>query len=93
MMTNVEAFKNTCEELTKLYEEKNRRYGDSFAQQVEKRGLLVPVIRLEDKLRRFDQLVCNPADDGGDESIEDTLKDLANYSIMTLMEIRRLKSK
>lgn len=38
--------------------------------------------------RTFDELVSNPSDDGGDESIEDTLRDLANYSIMTLMALR-----
>lgn len=87
--SNVMEFDSICVELTALYEEKNRRYGDSFSKQVEKRGLLVPLIRLEDKLRRLDTLICNPFDDGGDESIEDTLKDLANYSIMTLMAIRK----
>lgn len=89
-MTSVEYFKYTCEELASLYEEKNRRYGDSFARQIEKRGFLVSLIRLEDKLARYDQLLNNPSDDGGDESIEDTLKDLANYAIMTLMEVRRV---
>lgn len=81
-------FEEVCLELSHLYEEKNRRYGNSFADQFKKRGLIMSAIRLEDKFRRFDELVCNPTDDGGDESIEDTLKDLANYSIMTLMALR-----
>ena len=77
-----------CEELSDLYAEKNRRYGNSFADQFKKRGLVMSAIRIEDKFRRFDELVSNPSDDGGYESIEDTLKDLANYSIMTLMALR-----
>ena len=81
-------FRMVEEELANLFEEKNRRYGNSFAEQFKKRGLVMSAIRLEDKFRRFDELVSNPCDDGGDESIEDTLKDLANYAIMTIMAIR-----
>lgn len=81
-------FEELCLELSDLFAEKNRRYGNSFAEQFKKRGLVMSAIRIEDKFRRFDELVSNPTDDGGDESIEDTLKDLANYSIMTLMALR-----
>lgn len=86
-------FEEVCLELSDLFAEKNRRYGNSFADQFKKRGLIMSAIRIEDKFRRFDELVCNPQDDGGDESIEDTLKDLANYSIMTLMALRAQRGK
>lgn len=85
---SVVQFQEVCLELSDLFEEKNRRYGNSFADQFKKRGLIMSAIRIEDKFRRFDELVSNPSDDGGDESIEDTLKDLANYAIMTLMALR-----
>lgn len=86
--SQVTKFHEVCGELSDLYAEKNRRYGNSFADQFKKRGLVMSAIRIEDKFRRFDELVSNPSDDGGDESIEDTLKDLANYAIMTIMAIR-----
>lgn len=86
--SKITGFDEVCKELSSLYAEKNRRYGNSFADQFKKRGLVMSAIRIEDKFRRFDELVSNPSDDGGDESIEDTLKDLANYSIMTIMAIR-----
>lgn len=88
---NVKRFKEVTEELTELYSEKNRRYNDSFSRQFEKSGLNMTVMRLDDKFSRLEALVRNPVDDGGDESIEDTLKDLANYAIMTLVEIRRTR--
>ncbi len=82
-----EKFERVCKGLADLYEEKNKRYDNSFSKQFQKSGLLTSVIRLNDKVSRFESLVNNPSDDGGDESIVDTLKDLANYSIMTLMEL------
>lgn len=46
----------------------------------------MPAIRLEDKLRRYKQLIREAAE-VKDESIIDTLLDLGNYSIMTIIEI------
>ena len=77
-----------CEE---LYQEKNKRYQNSFAKQFHKKGLPLSLMRIEDKYLRFEYLVTNPQDDGGDESIEDTLKDLINYSAMTLKELYSMK--
>ena len=81
-------FRNVTEQLCTLYLEKNERYGDSFHKQFIEYGLLCPVIRLSDKLERVKTLL-KKGYDCGDETIEDTLKDLANYAIMTLMEFDR----
>ena len=45
------------------------------------------LIRLEDKLSRLDRLTSGAEQKVKDESIRDTLMDLANYTIMTLMEL------
>lgn len=45
-------------------------------------------IRLSDKLNRFKTLSRNPNIDKADESLTDTLLDLANYALMTILEIR-----
>ena len=81
-----------CEELNVLYERKNHDYDDSFGKSFAKYGMAMPCIRLEDKLNRL----CALALKGGsawvaDESLDDTLMDLANYAIMTLVE-RRMHS-
>lgn len=74
-----------CEELNALYERKNHDYGDSFAKSFAEYGMTMPCIRLEDKLNRLKALNRNSAQ-VADESVEDTLMDLANYAIMTLVE-------
>lgn len=75
-----------CKELNNLYIKKNRDYGDSFHKSFEKYGLTMSAIRIGDKFNRFESLIANPAQ-VKDESIRDTLIDLANYAILTIMEL------
>ena len=84
----VDHHKSICAELSALYERKNRDYGDSFHQSFVEEGYAMARIRLTDKLNRFKTLSRNPEHQAvGDESIRDTLIDLANYAIMTVMEM------
>lgn len=87
-LTRLERHKQLCEELHKLYEKKNHDYGDSFHISFEEEGMAMPRIRLSDKLNRFKTL-SRPSEDQmvSDESIRDTLIDLANYAIMTICEM------
>lgn len=75
-----------CKELNRLYAKKNHDYGDSFHQSYLEEGLAMARVRLTDKLLRFKTLSRTQAKIK-DESIRDTLMDLANYSIMTVMEL------
>jgi hypothetical protein len=77
-----------CDDLNKLYERKNHDYGDSFGKSFAEYGMAMPCIRLEDKLNRMKALTRNGDQKASDESIDATLMDLANYSIMTLVERR-----
>ena len=74
-----------CSDLTALYARKNHDYGDSFGKGFKEYGMTMPCIRLEDKLNRLKSLLKSGAQ-VKDESIDDTLMDLANYAIMTLIE-------
>ena len=76
-----------CEKLNALYEAKNADYGDSFGKSYKEYGLTMSCIRLEDKLNRLKSLNFSRSIKVKDESIEDTLMDLANYAIMTLIEL------
>lgn len=91
-MNKIEQHKQICEDLNKIYEKKNHDYGDSFGIGYKEYGLTMPAIRLEDKLNRFKKLGLNNLEaQVNDESIEDTLLDLANYAIMTVIEMRGKK--
>lgn len=71
------------------YRAKNRDYGGSFTDLYKQYGIISPIIKLEDKMSRLRSLSKNPENRQVlSESIEDTLLDLANYAIMTIMELR-----
>ena len=87
-MTKVERHKELCSYLNTLYAKKNHDYGDSFHEQFLEEGWASARIRLTDKLKRFKQLTKNPdSQQVKDESIRDTLIDLANYALMSVMEL------
>ena len=86
-MSNIQKHRNICEELNSLYERKNRDYGNSFHDSYLEEGMAMARIRLSDKLSRFKTLTRTNQQSVKDESIRDTLIDLANYAIMTVMEI------
>lgn len=69
---------------------KNLDYGDSFAKRFTKHGILSAFIRMEDKWGRFENLVSG-AKANVEESVEDTLIDLAGYAILTAVELRKQK--
>lgn len=84
----VNAFEDITIAMRNLYEKKNFDYGDSFAQSFEKWGLPMSCIRLGDKLNRLESFAKNKDMQVADESVTDTLMDLANYAIMTIIEIQ-----
>lgn len=76
-----------CKEINELYAKKNHDYGDSFHQTFVEEGMAMARIRLGDKFNRFKTLSRNGEQRVNDESIRDTLIDLANYAIMTVLEM------
>ena len=78
-------YEEIIDKLYKTYQAKNTAYGDSFNISLDEEGLAAARIRLGDKYRRFATLSKNPDIPTGDESIQDTLMDMANYAIMTVM--------
>lgn len=90
-MNNVEHFKKIATELGELYEVKDRAYGSSFADTYKKLGIISAVTRISDKYNRLCNLATNPDIDNLGESLEDTLRDMASYCIMTVMEVENAK--
>ena len=87
MSSKIEKHQKICSELNALYAKKNHDYGDSFHLSFKEEGMAMARIRLGDKLNRFKTLSRNGKQEVNDESIRDTLIDLANYAIMTILEM------
>lgn len=83
-----ELHKDILVQLHQTYARKNHDYGNSFHKVREEFPNAV-LIRLMDKLERLKALYGSLA--LVDESIEDTLLDLANYAIMEVVERRMEK--
>ena len=82
-MDKIQMHKNLCNELNETYIKKNHDYGDSFSETFNKLGIISAVTRISDKYNRLVSLCMLPDEERKvkDESIEDTLLDMANYCI------------
>lgn len=86
------AFLEVARELAALHAAKNADYGDSFGETFKKLGPVSAVTRIADKTNRLCSLIGKgKAARVADERVEDTLRDLASYAIMTLIELRGAK--
>lgn len=76
-------------EMYEIYKAKNADYGDSVHDTFLKYGLLSFLVRMEDKISRLRSLTMKSKREQKvkDESIRDTLKDLANYAILAIIEL------
>jgi len=75
--------------MSEIYEAKNHDYGDSFHKSFKKYGPISAIVRMDDKLSRAHQLLCEHKEQKvSDETVIDTLQDLANYAIMTVLELK-----
>ena len=86
-MTKVSRFKQITDEMVKLYERKNSDYGSSIHDTYMKYGAVAYLVRMEDKINRVRSLTQNNNQKVEDEKIHDSLVDLANYSILMLLEL------
>lgn len=90
-MNRVEHFKRIALELCNLYEAKDKCYNNSFGDTYKKLGIISAVTRISDKYNRLCNLATNPDIDNLGESLDDTLRDMASYCIMTVMELENAK--
>ena len=74
-----------CEQLNYIYRKKNHDYGDSFGKLRNELPSAI-LVRVYDKYSRLKTLLQGADRQVTDESIDDTLMDLANYCIMELIE-------
>lgn len=75
-----------CDSIKELYARKNADYGNSFAS-ARKEVPFYTLGKLYDKFSRYKNLTLNGEESAQvNESLDDTLLDMANYCIMELAE-------
>lgn len=84
-MTKIEMHNAICEDLHRTYKQKNSDYGGAYTALRKKHPNLI-LIHLHEKLSRLETLLSGKDPQVKNESINDTLADLANYAIMELVE-------
>ena len=82
MDKNLSSVSDAYKYLVSVYEAKNSDYGNSFEECCNKFGLVSAVVRMNDKINRINSLY-DKKDMKVNESLVDTLLDLANYAVMT----------
>lgn len=84
---NDKEFEAVCNELIELHKKKNSDYGDAYSEAYQKIGNGYAVGLLYNKVNRLISLLCDDKEQHvNDESVDDTLNDLASYAIMLKME-------
>lgn len=88
---DTEIFKYITNQMYDLYKKKNSDYGNSFTQTYKKLGKVSALTRILDKVNRLISLQNKSEDDFYFESEYDNFLDLANYTVMTLVEMEKEK--
>lgn len=90
---DIVAFGEKVEKVTQIHAIKNKDYDGAFYKNMRKWGVVALCARLSDKMDRLESIVKNGKIEVQDESLEDTLKDIAAYAIMGLVELDRKDEK
>jgi hypothetical protein len=86
----IEMFIEITEKMNKIFACKRADYGQTSTETFEKFGPISMYVRMCDKMGRLENLmVRNQTARVCDEKVEDTLLDLANYCIITLIEMQK----
>lgn len=88
--TDADRFKEITDKMFETFKEKNHDYGSSFSNLFKECGMTYAYGHMAEKLERVKSLMKDEAKVKG-EGMKDSLLDLANYAILTVMEIEKQK--
>ena len=83
---DVDRFKEITDKMFETFKAKNHDYGSSFSNLFKECGMTYAYGHMAEKLERVKSLMKDDAKVNG-EGMKDSLLDLANYAILTVMEI------
>jgi hypothetical protein len=86
--THKATFESVLDEMKELHTKKNKDYGSAFHKSFEEFGVTAGVVRLNDKMERVKSLVKNGKAEVKEESMLDSLKDMASYAVMLYVELK-----
>ena len=85
---DVDRFKEITDKMFETFKAKNHDYGSSFSNLFKECGMTYAYGHMAEKLERVKSLMKDDAKVKGD-GMKDSLLDLANYAILTVMEIEK----
>lgn len=88
---DADAFRDITDGMYDTFKAKNSDYGNSFSELFAECGMTYAYGHLSEKLKRVKSLMSDEAK-VKDESMRDSLLDLANYAVLTIMELDKKKS-
>lgn len=86
--TDADRFKEITDKMFETFKAKNNDYGSSFSNLFKECGMTYAYGHMAEKLERVKSLMKDEAKVKG-EGMKDSLLDLANYAILTVMEIEK----
>jgi hypothetical protein len=81
-------FSDILKEMQELYNKKNADYGNSFSETIQEFGFTPAIARINDKFKRIKKMVKDEKM-LVNESMRDNLMDIANYCVLTIIELDR----
>lgn len=94
-MNDVQRFGRIQVEMCDTFKSKNADYGNSFSQLYQEfgdNGIITAAVQISHKYHRFMNLIKG-APAKVNESLRDTLLDLANYCVLTVMELDKAEER
>ena len=88
--TDADRFKEITDKMCDIYKQKNSDYGNSFSNLFKECGMTYAYGHMAEKLERVKSLMKDEAKVNG-ESMRDSMLDLANYAILTIMELDKTR--
>jgi NTP pyrophosphatase (non-canonical NTP hydrolase) len=88
-LQEIEMFRDITERMSAIFADKRQDYGPTTTETVEKFGPVAMLVRMYDKMGRLDNLLVKGNVNHVGEKVQDTLLDLANYAIITIIELHK----
>lgn len=85
----IKVFNELTKQISDTFAAKRKDYGQTTSETYDKFGPVSMLTRMHDKMGRLDNILVKQGKNNVGEKVEDTLLDLANYALITILEIRK----